>query len=489
MKSFLQRRALVGAASSIAAVFLSLCALATATASVAADATQSPSESPPGLEGRQSPGVFDQVGPVPDSLRSELKLDPFYQKYTAVGELPILSSRRTSDYALLEAAYIVRQMLSNRPDILHVLATNRVRIVIMAHDEYTTDIPEQRDMRPKVYWDSRARGLGGRVCSGAEENLLCYPGDPYPTENIFLHEFAHVIHGQAMRRIDPTFNSRLRTAFNQARERGLWKNTYAGTNPSEYWAESVQDWFDNNRHDDALHNHVHTRAMLKEYDPEVAKLCAEVFGDTPWRYVKPMERAPAGRAHLAGFDPSRSPRFHWRKVAIPDNPRVRFETALGNFEVELDAKAAPITVSNFLRYAHNRLYNDGDFFRTVTLANQPTNTVKIQVIQAEASQERTNEFYPPILLERTRDTGLRHLDGTISMARDGPGTARDSFFICIGDQPELDFGGKRNPDGQGFAAFGRVVEGMDLVRKIHEAPADGQRLTPPIRIQRAIRLN
>ena len=132
-----------------------------------------------------------------------------------------------------------------------------------------------------------------------------------------------------MRAIDPTFNTRLEAAFKSAKEKGLWKGTYAGTNPAEYWAESVQDWFDNNRHDDALHNHVHTRAMLKEYDPEVAKLCAEVFGEVKWRYFKPMEREPPGRAHLAGFDPAKSPRFHWRNPPIPEKPRVRFETELG----------------------------------------------------------------------------------------------------------------------------------------------------------------
>ena len=166
-----------------------------------------------------------KVGPVPDELRRQLNLDPFYQKHIAVGELAILSSSKTSDHALLEAAYIVRHMLSGRPEILHVLATNRVRAVIMAHDEYTTDLPEQRDMRPKVYWDSRARGLGGQICSGAEENLLCFPGDPYSAENIFLHEFAHVIHEEGLKALDPTFNTRLEAAFKSATQRGLWKGT------------------------------------------------------------------------------------------------------------------------------------------------------------------------------------------------------------------------------------------------------------------------
>jgi cyclophilin family peptidyl-prolyl cis-trans isomerase len=431
----------------------------------------------------------DSIGPVPQALREQLKLDPFYRKYLAVGKLPILSSTNACDFALFEAAYIVRHMLSLRPDIIDVLATNRVKIVVMAYNEYTTDLPEQRHMEPPVYWDSRARGLGGRTCSGAEENLLCYPGDPYSTENIFIHEFGHVIHGIAMKALDPTFDERLRAAYESATNHALWKGTYAGTSPGEYWAESVQDWFDNNRFNDALHNHVHTRAMLKGYDPGVARLCAEVFGEVPWRYLKPMERAPADRSHLAGFDSAQAPRFRWRDVPIPDAPRVRIETELGNIELELAAKAAPITVKNFLRYAHERLYNDGLFFRTVTPSNQPSDKVKIQVLQAEASPARTNEFYPPIRLERTRDTGLQHLDGTLSMARDGPDTAQDSFFICIGDQPELDFGGNRNPDGQGFAAFGKVVSGMDLVRRIHDGTAAGQQLTPPVRIQRAIRLN
>jgi cyclophilin family peptidyl-prolyl cis-trans isomerase len=431
----------------------------------------------------------DQVQPVPPALREQLKLDPFYQKYLPVDQLPIFSSTNASDFSLREAAYIVKHMLSLRPDIIQVLATNRVKIVVMAYNEYTTDLPEQRNMKPPVYWDSRARGLGGRTCSGAEENLLCYPGDPYSTENIFIHEFGHVVHGIAMRALDPSFDGRLRAAYASATNHGLWKGTYAGTGPGEYWAESVQDWFDNNRFNDALHNHVHTRAMLKEYDPGVAKLCAEVFGEVPWRYQKPMERPETERAHLAGFDPAQAPHFRWREVPIPDAPRVRLETELGDIELELDAKAAPITVKNFLRYAHERLYNDGRFFRTVTLSNQPNDRVKIQVLQAEASAARTNEFYPPIPLERTCDTGLHHLDGTLSMARDGPDTAQDSFFICIGDQPELDFKGKRNPDGQGFAAFGKVVKGMDLVRQIHAGAAAGQQLEPPVRIQRAIRLN
>jgi peptidyl-prolyl cis-trans isomerase A (cyclophilin A) len=202
-----------------------------------------------------------------------------------------------------------------------------------------------------------------------------------------------------------------------------------------------------------------------------------------------MERDPAERADLAGYDPAAAPRFKWRDEPVPAKPRVLLQTELGDIEAELFPDAAPRTVTNFLRYVQAGFYADGSFFRTVTPTNQPTNQVKIQVVQVEANPAKSAEFLPPIPLERTRDTGLHHRDGTLSMARDGPDTAQDSFSICVGEQPELDFAGKRNPDGQGFAAFGVVVRGMEVVRKIHAAPAEGQRLTPPIRIQRAIRLN
>ena len=268
----------------------------------------------------------DGVRQIPPELRRSAALDPFYQKHVMVGALPIVSSDKASDFALLEAGYIIRNMLDGHDDILQALADRGCKVAVMAHNEYTTDLPEQRGMKPPVFWDSRARGINGLMCSCAEENLLCYPGDPYPTENILIHEFAHAIQGVVAKVVDPDFDSKLGAAYQNAMERGLWKNTYAGSNAAEYWAECSQDWFDNNRHDDALHNHVHTRALLKGYDPAAAKLCAEVYGDKPWRYLKLAARPPTGRAHLAGFDPAKAPRFHWREAPIPDTPHVVIET-------------------------------------------------------------------------------------------------------------------------------------------------------------------
>jgi peptidyl-prolyl cis-trans isomerase A (cyclophilin A) len=173
-------------------------------------------------------------------------------------------------------------------------------------------------------------------------------------------------------------------------------------------------------------------------------------------------------------------------VAAQMLPRVIIQTSLGDIEVEVDSIRAPVTSANFLRYVDLGFYRVGRFHRTVTADNQPKDKVKIAVIQAGLDSLRVKDF-PPIPLERTRATGLSHKDGTISMARDGPDTATSDFFICVGDQKELDFGGKRNPDGQGFAAFGQVVLGMDVVQKIHRSAADGQRLEPPVAIKNIVR--
>jgi peptidyl-prolyl cis-trans isomerase A (cyclophilin A) len=162
------------------------------------------------------------------------------------------------------------------------------------------------------------------------------------------------------------------------------------------------------------------------------------------------------------------------------NPRVLIRTEKGDIIVDVDLARAPVTSANFLRYVDAGLYDGSTFHRTVTMANQPDNAVRIEVIQG--GQLPGAKEFPPIAHETTAKTGLKHVDGAISMARDKPGTATSSFFFCINDQPELDFGGKRNPDGQGFAAFGRVVEGLDVVRAIQALPARGQRLTPPVKI-------
>ena len=176
------------------------------------------------------------------------------------------------------------------------------------------------------------------------------------------------------------------------------------------------------------------------------------------------------------------------RADAPKPVRVLVKTEKGDIEMELDAAKAPNTVANFLKYVDGTFYDGGTFHRTVTPKNQPDDKFKIEVIQGGINPNKTKDEFKPIKLERTKATGLKHKDGTISMARDGPDTATADFFICIGDQPALDFGGKRNPDGQGFAAFGRVTKGMDVVKKIQSSAATGQTLKPSVKIITITRL-
>jgi peptidyl-prolyl cis-trans isomerase A (cyclophilin A) len=178
-------------------------------------------------------------------------------------------------------------------------------------------------------------------------------------------------------------------------------------------------------------------------------------------------------------------------AAVP----IVIETEFGVIEAVLDDQKAPVTVANFLKYVDAGYYTGGRFFRTVRTSpdNQPKVSVKIDVVQAGVRPDLEKKAFPPIKLERTRDTGLKHVDGALSMPRSAPDSGADGFSICIGDQPNLDFGGRRNPDGQGFAVFGRVTSGMEVARKIQSSPAGpndtteavamgDQRLTPPIKI-------
>ena len=246
--------------------------------------------------------------PPPDAVRKTFNLDPFYEQWIDVEGLPVVASAKVNPYAVKEAAWLIRQMIGHRQDVLQALTQNGVRFAVMAHNELTTQIPEHSDLQPDYYWDRRARGLGPMsvrpVTSCGEENLLNYPGDPYWSENILIHKFSHAIHLMGLNTVDPDFDDRLETTYNAAKEKGLWENTYAITNKAEYWAEGAQSWFDTNRAND-----VDTRDKLKEYDPALAVLLAEVYGDTDWRYMQAITRTHL--SYLQGFNPEKSPKFEW----------------------------------------------------------------------------------------------------------------------------------------------------------------------------------
>jgi arylsulfatase A len=235
-----------------------------------------------------------------------------YTQAVSAGGFPIVASAQVNPYALQEAAFLVNMMLAKRPDVRAAMIKSGARMCILAHNEYTTDLPEWSHLAPKDFRDARARGMGGSetdpYCSVAEENVLGYAGDPYSTECILIHEFAHNIHLRGMLNVDPTFDTRLRATYDTAMQAGLWKGKYAAVNHYEYFAEGVQSWFDNNRVNDHDHNHVHTRTQLIEYDPGLAAMCREVFGDTELKYTKPATRLTG---HLAGYDPAKAPTFVW----------------------------------------------------------------------------------------------------------------------------------------------------------------------------------
>jgi hypothetical protein len=277
----------------------------------------------PALLAEDEPAASPADAQIPEvqAPPADLKAPEFYTKYVSANGYPITASERVSDYAVREAAYLVNQMLAHRPDVRKAMIDSGSRMCIIAYNEFTTDLPEfSRLRRPrefstlsdKDYWDARARGTGGSqrdpYCSCGEENLLGYPGDPYEAECILIHEFAHNIHLRGMVKVDATFDQRVKLAYDKAMADGLWKGVYASVNHHEYFAEGVQSWFDNNRPPDHDHNHVDTRAELIEYDPGLADLCREVFGDTVLKYSKPATRLTG---HMAGYDPSKAPKFEW----------------------------------------------------------------------------------------------------------------------------------------------------------------------------------
>lgn len=247
----------------------------------------------------------------------------FYTQQASAGGFPVVASGKVSPYAVKEAVYIIDMMLSKRPNVREAMVKSGARLSILAHNEFTCDQPEWAwlaeekedgfdNLSARDFRDARARGMGGSItdpyCSCAEENLLAYDGDPYSTENILIHELAHNIHLRGMINVDATFDQRVKASYDAAMKAGLWKGKYASVNHHEYFAEGVQSWFDNNREPDHDHNHVNTRAELLDYDPGLAALCREVFGDTELKYTKPQTRLTG---HLEGYDPKTAPKFTW----------------------------------------------------------------------------------------------------------------------------------------------------------------------------------
>jgi peptidyl-prolyl cis-trans isomerase A (cyclophilin A) len=170
------------------------------------------------------------------------------------------------------------------------------------------------------------------------------------------------------------------------------------------------------------------------------------------------------------------------------DPHIEIQTKLGDIEVELYPDKAPKTTAAILSYIKAGYYRNSSFYRVLNNDNQPSNAPKAELIQGGLYRSKANPALTGIPHETTQQTGILHKEGTISLARLQPGTATSEFFICIGDQPGFDYGGENNADKQGYAAFGKVVKGMDIVRKIYNQPEDGQSFDPPVPIFNIVQL-
>ena len=240
--------------------------------------------------------------PPPAAVQGFFDLEPFYQQWINVRGFPVLASAKVSPYAVKEVAWLIYNVTRHRPDVLRTMAEAKVRFSIIGHSERTTDIPELRIFpEPHFFYDIRNRGGYCSRCKTvfAPEETVLDEG----WYSVTIHEFAHAFHEAGLNTIDPPFDDRLRKTYNMAMARGLWKNTYAGTNMSEYWAQGVGTWFNAN----PGFQLASTRTALKNYDPGLASLLTEIFGDGAWQYTLPASRTHL--PHLQGFNPQEAPRL------------------------------------------------------------------------------------------------------------------------------------------------------------------------------------
>jgi hypothetical protein len=210
----------------------------------------------------------------------------FYRKYIDVKGMPVVSAPEVADEALVRTYDIVTHLLAGRPDVISAMVSNKMYLIIIGKDQFYTDMPEYRRAQNPAYLNERVRGTGGKPTSFGEENLLSLPIDRYDDESIGVHEFCHTI-DSTLRSIDPTWSERKNKVFKDAIDKGLWKNTYAGSNPGEFWAEICQSYFDCNRINNWNHGPIGTREQLKKYDPESYEFVKSAFNlneSNDWRY-------------------------------------------------------------------------------------------------------------------------------------------------------------------------------------------------------------
>ena len=265
-------------------------------------------------------------------------LDPFYKQHIVADGLVIAGSEKVSMHALREVGYLARKLLANRPDVMKDLCEKRKMFVaVMAYCELQTDLPDCRGM--SLWWAYRARGLGSRPVSCGEENVLHFKGDPWQGENIFIHEFAHGIHG-TIDGIDDQFDARLRALHDKAKQSGRFRGYAISGGHGEFWAEGVQAWFNCNGTVRPKSGggqssfevlgpqgehvcHLRTREQIRTHIPEYAKLLDNTFRQNKWVYVPVAKRLD--EPHLSGFDPAEAPTFRWPPAVVDAFNRIEAE--------------------------------------------------------------------------------------------------------------------------------------------------------------------
>ena len=334
--------------------------------------------------------------PPPAFVRAFFDLDPFYEQWIDVGGLPVIASAKVNPYALKEAAWLIEKMVGHRPDVLRAMVENKVRFVVIGYTEMTTQIPEYSDLRPTFYYDRRVRGLAGHpAVSCTEENLLDYPGDTAPNGYQLIHEFSHIVHLTGLRTIDPGFDNRLKMVYDASMERGLWRGTYAASDRYELWAEGTNAWMyaKGGSSFKSIHGG-NTRQALKEYDPGLATLLTEVYGDGEWQYTPIATRTHL--PHLRGFNPQDSPTFKWPKEVEKTYAQLRDPNIHSGREwVNLN----PYKPSQLSHVNKPRAKGDRTYVLLVNLA-------KIDVLVYQVHPNGTEVFIKRVPAKR----GLRHAE-------------------------------------------------------------------------------
>lgn len=330
--------------------------------------------------------------PPPAVVRDFYELDPYYEQWINVGGLPVIASAKVNPYALKETAWLIEKMIGHRPDVLRAMVGNKARFSVIPYTEVITAIPEYRnDPRPD-FIAFRERGWGGSegaTASSPEENILNYPGETEAEDRVYslpLHEFAHAIHLLGFNTLDPTFDERLQMTYEAAMEKGLWQGTYSSSNRREYWAEGTHAWFFPNGFVRSFGRSGNTRRALKAYDPELATLLTEVYGDSEWRYTLIETRTDL--PHLQGFNPQDSPTFEWWPELVALNQQMGDPNSDGDGNwVDLE----PYNPSELPRLTKLNPISD---LTTIIFVNFTETEVLFYEVDSDGIEHYTNRYGP-----------------------------------------------------------------------------------------------